>query len=251
MVDLFVGARVRVTHGPLQNEVGVVSRPVDPKRSNRRVVDLDGGAILFTSVDFLEPLKEQPTMQNENLSEVEVLARESSVETYVDEERPTVTELWSPSTIEEADWALSRLLDAQTEQAEIERLHAAAVARLEERKAQLLKKPQHAMRFFEGSIRKFAEANRKELLKGGKAKSRKLMFGELGWKKTGGQPVKTDEKALLEWARSQPVESEFLRVKEEPNWSEIKKAIAKTGEAVPGTDFEPESETFYVKPAKE
>lgn len=185
------------------------------------------------------------------LTEVERLSREVSPETYVDEERPDVTEKWEPKTLEEADWALSRVKDAEVVEAEIQRLHAAAVARLEARRDELLKKPAHVKAFFTGLLRRYAEEHRKELLKGGKAKSRKLMFGTIGWRKTGGAPVKTDEASLLEWARAQPVESEFLRVKEEPNWSAVKKYVAQTGEVVPGVEIAPESEVFFVEPVKE
>lgn len=184
-------------------------------------------------------------------NEAERLARESSVEAYVDEERSDVTEKWEVKTLEEADWALSRVKDADVTVAEVERLHAAAVARLEVRRDELLRKPLHVKAFFSGLLRKYAEANRKDLLKGGKAKSRKLMFGSIGWRKSGGDPVITDKDALLAWCLKQPVESELLRVKQEPAWDAVKKHVKDTGEVVPGVSTSPETEVFEIKPVKE
>lgn len=242
---LLVGARVQVVSGIRAGERGVVSRPIDPKRP-ARFVSLDSGEDLITPVSNLEALQEQ-TMD----SEVERLARESGAEEYVDEERPEVTAKWEPTTQEDLDWMLLRLKEIETEKAEIARLHASAVARLEARRDQLLRKPTHAEAFFRGLIQALAVKLRKELLKSGKAKSRKLMFGTVGWKKAGGHPVKKDEAALLAWARAQPVESEFLKVTEEPNWKLIKAHVEQTGQVVPGVEIETESEAFFAEPVKE
>lgn len=179
-------------------------------------------------------------------SEVERLAHEASVEEYVDEDRPEVTAKWQPATQEDLDWMLLRLREVEVEKAEIERLHAAHVAKLEARRAELLKKPLHAEAFFKGHIQALAIALRKELLKGSKAKSRKLFYGTVGWKKAGGHPVVKDEKALLDWALKQPAETEFLRVTTEPNWKVIKAHVEQTGEDVPGVEVEPEGEKFFT-----
>jgi phage host-nuclease inhibitor protein Gam len=152
---------------------------------------------------------------------------------------------WRIESIIDADWALERLRALDQEISDAEEMEQAAVARIKLRTQKLTAAAQRGKEFFYGKLREYAETHRPELVSG-KKKSRALTHGTIGWKKAGGQPVKKDEAALLDWARAQPPESEFLKIEESPNWALIKAHVKKTGELVPGTDLEPEREDFYI-----
>lgn len=164
---------------------------------------------------------------------------------YVDDERPEVTEGWRIESLGEADWALERLAHHRREIAEALELEKLAIQRIRERTAKLTAEAQRGVRFFEGQLQAYAATNRHQLM--GTMKSRKLTHGTLGWRTKPEGHVVTDEAALLEWCRKQPLEADVLRIKEEPALAVIWAHIKRTGEDVPGTAPEPATEVFYVK----
>lgn len=161
------------------------------------------------------------------------------------DELEEVPETWAPSSLSDADWCLKRLGELEAEKAEVDAVLRDRVAELQTRAEKLKEKADRAISFISTRLRQYAEANREELLKGGKAKSRALLHGRIGWKKAGGAPVMTDAAQVLAWARAEA--PQFVRTKEEPAWSDLKKHVAETGEVVPGVDMEPESEEFTWK----
>lgn len=170
------------------------------------------------------------------------------IDQYQDEEDQRATDGWHIQDIETLDWALSRMADLKREIAENESVMEAAIIRLRMRTAKLNERAARGVTFFEGRVREYAEIHRKDLLGGGKKKSRALPHGVVSWRKSGGGFKANDKEALLAWAQKQPVELGFIRFKEEPAWDVIKAHCEKTGEAPPGVDVEPESETFKVEP---
>ena len=92
------------------------------------------------------------------------------------------------------------------------------------------------------------DAHRKELLKG-KAKSKDLATGRIGWRGKAGRLVVVNKELLLAWLQEQPLTSGLYRMKMEPDLVALQELQKSTGEVPPGMDYEPESETFYVKPA--
>lgn len=145
------------------------------------------------------------------------------------------------------DWALARLGALRKEVAENNAAAAQAVFRINARRDRLNATVERGIAFFTAQIAFFCEQNRKTLLGGGKKKSRALIHGTVGWKKTGGAPVIRDQEALLKWAQAQSYELGFLRIKEEPAWDAIKEHAKTTGELPPGVELSPEAETFEVK----
>lgn len=178
-------------------------------------------------------------------------AQNTDAEPYVDDEQPGVTAPWRPQTLEDADWCLKRLMDLQAELGENNALLEANIVRLRARTNLLNRRLERGLAFFESVLRDYAENHRGELLKGGKRKTRNLLHGSLGWRKKGGALEILDKDALLEWARGQPVESGFLRFREEVAISEVKKHAKETGEEPPGTVISPEYDEFVIKPGAE
>lgn len=185
----------------------------------------------------------------ETPEEVARLAAEPGPEErYVDADDETVAEgYWRIEDLGGLDWALSRIADLEREQAENAEIVGAQIDRLRARLEKLNAQAERGLRFFRSQVAAYAEAHRAELLGGGKKKSRALPSGVIGWKKVPAKAVVTDEAALLEWARSQPVELELVRITEKPAWSDIKKQIEATGEVLPGTDYQPEGEALTIK----
>lgn len=157
---------------------------------------------------------------------------------YIDEQDKSVGNApmmaWTIESLGSADWALSRVGDLEAEIAENESIAAEAIARIEERTRLLNERANRGVRFFRGKLAEYAEAHRAELLKGGKAKSRKLLHGQIAWRAKGGGLVVTDAAALLAWAQRQPAELELTRVKEEPALAAIKAHAEANGLIPPG-----------------
>ena len=166
---------------------------------------------------------------------------------YVDEHDEQARPGWLIEGVDSLDWALSRLAALKREIDENEAVAEAAIARLRARTAKLNERAARGVAFFESRIREYAENHRKDLLGGGKKKSRALPHGVIAWRKSGGGFRVGDRAALLEWAQKQPVELDFVRLKEEPAWDVIKAHCEKTGECPPGVDTEPESETLKIE----
>lgn len=156
-------------------------------------------------------------------------------------------EAWQITTLGGADWTISRLIDLRREAERADELEREAIERVKTRADRLRERAERGRRFFEGKLRSWAEAHRDELLGGGKKKSISLLAGSVGWRKSGGGLRMVDEAKALEWARSQPVEADALRIKESVNVAAVKKAFKATGEVPSGFDVEPEVESFSVR----
>lgn len=179
-------------------------------------------------------------------SDEAVKADASPPESYIDDEEPAVSNVWTIQSLEDADWALKRIGDLEQEVAENQKVFDKALLRLKLRQAQLSKRANSGIAFFTFKLQAYAEAHRAELIKG-KKKSRALLHGSLGWRKTGGGLEVTDKEALLVWARAQPVESELLRITEAPAIANLQKHFKETGEVPPGTEPKPEVDVFTLK----
>lgn len=158
-----------------------------------------------------------------------------------------VTDAWHIQDIPTADWALGRVCDLEREIAENEAVADLAISRIHLRTQALNARAQRGVEFFKGRIAAFAESHREALLGGGKKKTRSLLHGSISWRKSGGGLQVQDKEALLDWARLQPAELGFVRIKEEAAVDEVKKAFKATGEVPPGCDVAPEGEEVIVK----
>lgn len=151
-------------------------------------------------------------------------------------------------SLEDADYVLELISDLRRQVAENGRVEAAGIARLKAR-TELLNAPlERRAAHLESELRAWAEANRPALLSG-KAKSRKLHHGSIGWRRSGGGLSVIDPAALLAWAKAHRTSGTIVlvRTKEEPGMAEIKKLCAATGEIPDGTEPLPERDEFFCK----
>ena len=166
--------------------------------------------------------------------------------TYEDATDPTVRDGWAIADIGSLEWAMSRIADLQEEQAENEVALAEAHKRLDARAAQLQDKVNRGLGFFKGAVMRYMEAHRAELLKGGKKKSRSMLYGILGWRSAGGRLKVTDKDALAAWLMQQPVELGLYRVKVEPEMRALQDYCRSANIIPPGTELDPEREVAFV-----
>jgi phage host-nuclease inhibitor protein Gam len=154
---------------------------------------------------------------------------------------------WRAASLSDLEWCLERMGEAQRIMAENAALAEEAIGRIRARLAALNASQERTAQYFEAQAKCYAETARVELLGKGKKKSRDLPSGSVGWRKSGGGLVVTDEAACLEWAKAQD-DLSLVRVKVELSKTALKDRFKATGECPPGCDIEPESETLYVKP---
>jgi phage host-nuclease inhibitor protein Gam len=182
-------------------------------------------------------------MDAQDIAKLEATQPEPS---YQDETDPAVREGWQIDSIGSLEWAMSRVADLETEAAENEAALAEAHRRLDARAAQLADRVKRGIGFFKAAVLRYMEAHRPELLKGGKKKSRVLLYGSVGWRASGGRLRVLDREMLAAWAAKQPVELGLFRIKIEPEMKVIQ-AYAKAGNLIPpGCEWESEHETAYV-----
>lgn len=175
----------------------------------------------------------------------------SYVSDYVDEEDDRIRVGWEVGNEEQLDWALKRRGELIAMQRANQRIFEAHVERMAHRLEKLNSPLEGGVAFLTGCIQTYVFNNRVRVIGSGKKKSRNLLHGTVGFRKTGGGLVVNDAAKLLAWARSQPVELGYVRITEAPALDEIKRLHKRTGELFPGTDLSPEVETFYAKSSEE
>ncbi len=177
--------------------------------------------------------------------DIEALAAQQPV--YQDESDVTVRDGWAITDIGSLEWALGRVADLEDEARENAAALADAHRRLDARAAKLSERVQRGIGFFRGTILRYMEVHRHELLKGGQRKSRVLLHGSVGWRTSGARLKVLDKDALATWAAAQPVELNLYRVRVEPNMRELQAYCEAQGIIPPGTERETEHETPFVK----
>jgi phage host-nuclease inhibitor protein Gam len=168
------------------------------------------------------------------------------IATYEDTQDPEVKGAWQITTQTSADWALARVAECEVEADAIDAQYAAAVERLAKRRDALKERAARGQRYFEFKLAEWANANRKTLLKG-KKKSVQLLHGSVGWRQSGGRLVVTNRDEFVAWLQTQPIESGLVRIKYEPDMTEIQALCKRDGIVPPGTEWAPEVDNFYVR----
>lgn len=164
---------------------------------------------------------------------------------YADAEDFEVKAGWRITDLGSADWALRRLGELRREVDELQEMKDAAMARLEVKYAKLRSQAESGCAYFATQLEVWAEENRSRLIPG-KAKTRKLLHGSVGWRSAPARLEVTDSDALLVWAVSQPNPG-LVRVKKTPAIDAIQKLHKETGEIPPGTSLIDAAELFVVK----
>jgi phage host-nuclease inhibitor protein Gam len=155
---------------------------------------------------------------------------------------------WRVDSLESLDWALSRMADLQEEMAENERLLKEAIQRARLKTMALNERLAKGLDFFERQVRSYVEPHKQLLLKSGKKKTRVFLHGSISWRTKSARLEVKDAEAALEWARTQPVESGVLRIKEELDKRAVGALHEKTGELPPGCELTEETEELSINP---
>jgi len=166
---------------------------------------------------------------------------------YTDETDPTIRDGWAIQDIGSLEWAMSRVADLEAEARENEAALTAAHAALDRRAAQLEAQVQRGIAFFRSNILSYMEAHRAELLKGGKRKSRTMLYGTIGWKAPRARLKVLDRDALTAWAETQPVQYGLVRIKTEPALDPINDYCAERNMVPPGTELELPEDRPFIK----
>lgn len=172
---------------------------------------------------------------------------------YVEEQMETQDEGFRIDSDDKAEWAVRKIRQAQLAIAKRRQFVQAEIERLQAWQQMMDERDQATIDRMTGMLAPYFESLRPRL---GKRKSYPLPSGILQVRSTPVQYTRNDDE-LLSYAH----QIGLVRVKETPEWSEIKKRLqpagetpgapvadAETGEIVPGvTVAEPEREVFSVK----
>lgn len=154
---------------------------------------------------------------------------------------------WKIDSLQALEWALERLGDAETVISQNEDLAAQAESRIQSRLAECNKAPQRTAEFFRGAILGYLIGHRGEVLGKGKAKSRKLIGGTVGFRSSRETIRVEDEEAALAWAKDQPVASGLVVVRASLSKAALNEHFKATGEVPPGCSVDAAEDIPYVK----
>jgi phage host-nuclease inhibitor protein Gam len=161
-------------------------------------------------------------------------------------EAPRAVE-WEIDGRDTLEWAMGALAEDAEEISRIRSAQAEAVARVEARAAELVRKVERRGAYFRGKVEEYARSHRADLLTG-KSKTVGLIHGEIAYRATADRLEVEDAAAALEWARTQPVDADMVRVKQEINKRALGEHFKRTGEIPPGCAVVPASESIHINP---
>lgn len=169
---------------------------------------------------------------------------------YLDQQEQ-VNESFQIEDDQQANWALRKIKQHQKQMENNNATAKAEIERIKEWNQQENDKAQQSIDYFQGLLAKYALSKRE---KDPKFKSMNLPQGRLAFRKQ--QPKwNYDDKVLIE-SLKQANMSDFIRIKEEPDKSVIKKAFEvndgkvinpDTGEIIEGITVTEQGEKFEVK----
>lgn len=175
---------------------------------------------------------------------------------YVDPENPEVTSgsrtrrPWRIEGDNEAEWALRKKGEAEAEIARVLDFAAKAKAefarRIDHRAAEIIAGQQRRVQFFDAVLLEWMDRARNLLVKG-KQKSRKFLFGTVGWRAAPKKIVYDDEAQALAWARAQGVDAGFFRVTFALEKDVIKRHCLPRGIVPPGAHVEGGEDVPFVE----
>ncbi|WDU84234.1 host-nuclease inhibitor Gam family protein [Caloramator sp. Dgby_cultured_2] len=151
---------------------------------------------------------------------------ESKIDWIYWEENDEPTKKFIIGDLEQANWALRKIAVYKKKQQENEKLAEAEIKRIQNWLERENRQLENSIKFFEGLLEEYA---RKQKEKDAKFKL-STPYGKLTFRKQ--QPKwNYDEETLLKYLK-QSGKTEFIRIKEEVNKSELKKKLKIVGEFV-------------------
>ncbi len=178
------------------------------------------------------------------------------LEEYLDEQNGvTEHQGFVIDTMDRADWAVRKIGVYQQKIDEIQALAESRIKQIQDWAEKETQGNLQQIAFFETLLMPFAE----QQLQGSKKRSFNLPSGTVGFRKAStkfyidGESVSGKNEKLTKWVKENS--KEFLVVKEETNWTELKKtlqavngkAVTADGEIIPGVVTDSPPDTFYVK----
>jgi len=124
-----------------------------------------------------------------------------------------------------AEWALVKIREAQAEQSKFTEFYKAQIAKINEQ-------TEETVSYFQSLLAAYFETVPHRSTKTGIEKF-KLPSGELV-KSPAGVDYDRDPVKLLAWAKKHSPNDEYVKVKEEPKWADIKAYIKETGDIPDG-----------------
>lgn len=123
-----------------------------------------------------------------------------------------------------AIWAMRKMRSINTRLADVKLTATAEISRIREWAQAEEEKADRERAFFEYLLKDYAEQLR---IEDPKFKTLKLPHGKLAFRKQSPEFIRDNDK-LLAWVKSN--RPEYVRIKEEPDWSSLKKEVAVAGE---------------------
>lgn len=175
---------------------------------------------------------------------------------FFDDEQVTVQETeestFMISNDKEADWAIEKIFDHESERDRLLQLVEAKEAELKEKRRQITESCENRTSYLKSMLRVFFE-QQKPTSTTKTQSSYQLVSGKLVMKKQQPEYVR-DEPAMIAWADENA--ADFVRVEKRINWADLKKKLtvngeqavfADTGEIVPGICVVDRPDVFEVK----
>ena len=134
-------------------------------------------------------------------------------------------------TLEQADWAVRKIAKIEHRRAEAQALAQAEIQKIEKWLKEQEARANHERLFFETLLKEYMENKQQEEPK---TKTIKLPHGKIAIRQQQPEFIR-DNEILLDWLKTN--RPEFIRIKEEPDWSGLKKVVQVAGEKV----IDPES----------
>lgn len=175
----------------------------------------------------------------------------TSLHEFLDKQEQVNEEGFKVEDEQQANWALRKIKDLQTQKNENIALAESEISKIEAWLEQENGKLDNSIEYFQGLLAEYAMKQREE---NPKFKSMKLPYGIVRFRKQQPKWVYDDE-LLLKSLKEQDAE-ELIRVKEEPNKQAIKKLFVVengklynpgTGEFIEGVEIIERDEVFEVK----
>lgn len=158
----------------------------------------------------------------------------------------------------QADWAIEKIKALKAEYARKEKVAQAKIRQIQDWLEQQKRQADSSIAFFESKLREYFETLDEKALKKSKTQlSYSLPAGKLILKQQQPKYVVDNEK-LLEWLK-QSGKTQYIRIKEEPDWASLKKSttvivdriVDENGEIVDGVKVIEQAPKFVVKTDEE
>ncbi|TFJ92170.1 host-nuclease inhibitor Gam family protein [Lentibacillus salicampi] len=176
---------------------------------------------------------------------------QASLQEYLEKQEQTEKEAFTVDTDEKANWALRKIAQYEEQKKANNKLATDEIEKIENWNKEENEKAQQSIDYFQGLLARYAMTKREN---DPKFKSQKLPNGRIRFKKK--QPKwEYDDNTVIQSLKDAGM-TDYIKVKESPSKSDIKKAFevidgqvvdADTGQIIDGITVAEQNEEFEVK----